>query len=272
MSVEMKRLTMFVNRYMANNVKNMEDSMNKLASGYKITKAGDDPARLAVSEKQRTQYYGLRQALENSLHGLSMMEVAEGGLSEIHNMLQRMRLLSVQAASDTFTSRDRRLIQTEVDSLIEGIDQIASSTIYNGMRVLKDFSAEGSISFHLGANKDEIKSFSIDTVSTQELGVKNVSLETRAGSEEAISSISNAINNLSKTRANIGATIHTLEPSLNPIAYSMEKQVESETQYRDADIAKEMMDFTKNQILLNSSVNIFSKVNDMRRRIVDLIS
>lgn len=262
---------MFVTRYMGANDKNMKDSMDKLASGYKITKAGDDPARLAVSERFRTQYYGLRQSLENSLQGLSMMEVAEGGMAEIHNMLQRMRVLSVQAATDTFSDTDRELIDTEVASLLEGIDQIASSTIYNKMRVLKDFSAEGSISFHLGANQNEVKKINIPEVSTSALGLSGVNVRNRSAAENAINSFSSAINQISETRATVGATIHTLEPWLNPLAISMEKQVESETQYRDANIAEEIMTFTKNQMLLVSSTEIFSKVNDMRRNVLGLI-
>lgn len=256
---------------MGTNVGNMKDSMDKLASGYKITKAGDDAARLAVSERFRTQYYGLRQSLENSLQGLSMMETADGGMAEIHNMLQRMRVLSVQAATDTFSSTDRGLLNTEVQSLLEGIDQIASGTIYNEMRVLKDFSAEGSISFHLGANQNEVKKMNIPEVSTSALNLTGVNIATRNAAEDAISRFSSAINKISENRAMVGATIHTLEPWLNPLAISMEKQVESETQYRDADMAKEMMNFTKNQILLESSNEIFAKVNDMRKSILSLI-
>lgn len=271
MGFGLDRISFSISRYIGNNVRNLGNAADKLASGYQINKAGDDAARLAVSEKFRTQYYGLRQALENSYNGMSMLEVAEGGMTEIHNMLQRIRVLAVTSATDTLVSTDRGLIQTEVSSLLEGINQIASTTNYNGMRVLKEFSSENSLSFHLGANKDETKKLNIESISTNELGLNDLSITTREKSEEALGKISLAINEISRRRAKIGSNIHTLEPCLNPIAVSMERQVASETWYRDKDIAQGVMDFTKNKILLASSIEIVSKVNTLRKGIIDII-
>jgi flagellin len=250
-------------------------SMEKLSTGFRINRAADDAAGLAVSEKFRTQIRGLEQAGKNTQDGISMIQTAEGGLEELQNMLHRMRVLAVQAANDTLTTSDRALIQLEINQLLDEIDRMQSSVEFNTKPLLTGIYAEGgeigSIVFHVGANTNqtisvEIRSFStsglsIDTLHTQNSTAGGSALTSIAGANSAIGLLSNAINNVSSQRAVLGAFQNRLEHTYNFINISRENQIAAESRIRDTDMAAEMVNFTKDQILAQAGQAMLVQAN-----------
>ena len=199
-------------RQLAINQTNSSKSMEKLSSGYRINRAGDDAAGLAISEKMRAQIRGLKQASRNAQDGISLIQTAEGALNESHAILQRMRELAVQSATDTNTDDDRTQLQKELDALIEELDRIGSDTEFNTQPLLDgNFAA----TIHIGANMNQAIAISISTMTSSGLGVDGVKVATQTDANQAISTINKAINDLSTQRSQLGAWQNRLEHTIS---------------------------------------------------------
>ncbi|MDI6785652.1 MAG: flagellin [bacterium] len=265
----MQNITAYTaHRNFTNTGNNMSKNLEKLSSGYRINRAADDAAGLAVSEKMRTQVNGLNQAKRNAQDGISLVQTAEAGMHEIHSMLQRMRTLAVQTSNGTYTSTDRKLVQAEVAQLLQEIDRLASATQFNELQVLK---TSGSVRFHVGANKDEILAATMQKVGVSELKIKGMTISTVAKAEVAIASLTSAINRISTQRSDLGAIQNRLDHTLNAIGIASENMAASEARIRDLDMAQEMMGFTKNQILLQAGTSMLSQANQMPQNVLGLL-
>jgi len=259
-------------------------SMEKLSSGYRINHAADDAAGLAVSEKFRTQIRGLEQAAKNVQDGISMIQTAEGGLEELHEMLHRMRVLSIQAANETLTTSDRALIQLEIDQLLSEIDRMQTSVNFNTLKLLTGSgwtdgtSNFGSFTFHVGSNYTQTLSVIVQSFSTSALNINIIgtnqtsALTSRAGANSAIALLSTAINRVSSQRAVLGAFQNRLEHTYNFINISRENQIAAESRIRDTDMAAEMVSYTKDQILAQASQAMLVQANLKPQSVLQLFS
>ena len=257
-------------------------SMEKLSSGYRINHAADDAAGLAVSEKFRTQIRGLEQSAKNTQDAISMIQTAEGGLEELQMMLQRMRVLSIQAANETLTISDRALIQLEIDQLLSEIDRMQTSVEFNTKALLTGIYASGgtsgSLVFHVGANYNQTISVQIRSFSTTGLSINGMAtgsgsaLTSRAGSNSAVLLLSNAINSVSSQRAVLGAFQNRLEHTYNFVNITRENQIAAESRIRDTDLAAEMIKFTKDQILAQSGQAMLVQANLKPQSVLQLFA
>jgi len=259
---------------------NLRKSIEKLASGERINTAGDDASGLAVSEKMRIQINGLFQAEKNAQNGLSFIQVAEGSLHQLNDILQRIRMLSVQAANGIYSDADRQQLQVEVSQLIDEVDRISTSAEFNRMKILTGrYSREskiGSMFFHVGPNQDQrIKAF-IATMSAKALNLIEGSSQKRSistvGSANAmIGYIDLALNQLNRQRADLGAYYNRMENTIMALTRNYENMVAADSRIRDTDMATELIEFTKNQILLQSSTSMLAQANLMPKTVLDLL-
>lgn len=225
-------------------------ALERIATGYRINRAADDPAGLAISEKMRAQISGLNQAGKNIQDGMSMLQTAEGALNETHAILQRMRDLAVQSASDTLTDDDRALIQTEYEELKKEIQRISKDTQFNQKNLINGDYKDQSFKIQAGANAGQTIDLYLGDASLSGMGLPDTSsIGTREDAEKAISEVDDAINQVSKQRSKLGAYMNRLEHAYNVTMNTHENLVSAESRIRDADIAKEMMNFTKASIL-----------------------
>lgn len=256
-------------RQLTSNTSNTAKSLEKLSSGLRVNRAGDDAAGLAISEKMRGQIRGLDQATRNAHDGISLIQTAEGALNETHSILQRMRELAVQSATDTNTDDDRAEIQKEVEQLQEEITRISTDTEFNTMALL-DGTYTGK-HFHIGANASQSVEFEIADMSASELGVDGVDLSDQADADTAIDTIDAAIATVSAERAKLGAMQNRLEHTINNLGTTSENLSASESRIRDVDMAKEMMEFTKNNILSQASQAMLAQANMQPQSILQLL-
>ena len=260
-------------------------SLEKLSSGYRINRAGDDAAGLAISEKMRGQIRGLNQAERNAQDAISLIQTAEGALNETHSILQRMRELAVQAANDTYTQKDtvnnddgdRDEIQKEIEQLTFEIERIAKDTQFNTMNLI-DGSFEGT--FQVGANENQTVTLSIGSMNAQALGLGTVSGNTISGgislasqvsASAAIATIDKAIQKVSSERSKLGAMQNRLEHTINNLNTTAENLTASESRIRDVDMAKEMMEFTKNSILQQAATAMLAQANQQPQGVLQLL-
>lgn len=250
-----------------------QKSLEKLSSGFRINRAGDDAAGLAISEKMRGQIRGLDMAAKNAQDGVSMIQTAEGALNETHDILQRMRELAVQSGSDTNTTDDRAEIQKEVDDLISEIDRIATTTQFNGQNLLDQTGGTtGQFTFQIGANADQKIDVTFADMQAAALGVDGVDLGTdAAGSSTAITTIDSAIKSVSDERAQMGAKQNRLEHTINNLSTSSENLTAAESRIRDVDMAKEMSNFTKNNILNQAAQAMLAQSNQLPQGVLQLL-
>lgn len=248
-------------------------SLEKLSSGLRINRAGDDAAGLAISEKMRGQIRGLDQASRNAQDGISMIQTAEGGLNETHSILQRMRELAVQSASDTNTTDDRAEIQLEVDDLIAEIDRIATTTQFNTQKLLDGTGGTaGAFTLQIGANASESITVTFADMQSTALGVNAIDLGTDAAtSTAAITTIDSAIKLVSDERAQMGAKQNRLEHTINNLGTSSENLSAAESRVRDVDMAKEMMSFQKNSILQQAATAMLAQANQQPQGVLQLL-
>ncbi len=249
-------------------------SLEKLSSGYRINRAGDDAAGLAISEKMRGQIRGLKQAERNAQDAISLIQTAEGALNETHSILQRMRELAVQAASDTNTKIDREELQKEIEQLLKEIDRISTDTEFNTMKLLNGSYGTTALTFQVGANSGqtvEIKLNSMSATTGLKLSTSTVNLETRKGATSAIDAIDKAIKNVSSERAKLGAMQNRLEHTINNLGTTSENLAASESRIRDVDMAKEMMEFTKNSILQQAATAMLAQANNQPQGVLQLL-
>ncbi|MCQ4923213.1 flagellin [Tissierella carlieri] len=257
-------------------------SMEKLSSGYRINRAGDDAAGLAISEKMRGQIRGLTQASRNAQDGISLIQTAEGALTETHAMLQRMRELVVQAANDTntnITDGDRTRISEELNQLSEEITSIAQKTEFNTKTLLKGDYATASIHLQVGANSGQFIKFNIGDMTASALGVKKADIGSVVGaSGSSATTISNlttkidtALNSVSKQRSALGAVQNRLEHTIKNVDNTAENLQAAESRVRDVDMAKEMMEQTRQNILQQASTAMLAQANQAPQTVLQLL-
>ncbi|MCQ4089317.1 MULTISPECIES: flagellin [unclassified Exiguobacterium] len=264
---------MNAHRNMTANTVNSGKSMEKLSSGLRINRAGDDAAGLAISEKMRGQIRGLDQASRNAQDGISLIQTAEGALNETHSILQRMRELSVQSSNDTNTNEDRAELQKEVAELTSEVSRIANNTEFNTKTLMSGgFSASGSgLKFHIGANATQNIELKISNMTATGLGVDAVDISTQAGADAAITTVNTAIKTVSSERSRLGATQNRLEHTINNLNVGSENLQAAESRVRDVDMAKEMMSFTKNNILNQAAQAMLAQANQQPQAVLQLL-
>jgi flagellin len=261
------------------------NSMSKLSAGLRIAKAGDDASGLAVSEKMRSQIRGLNQASRNAADGVSFIQTTEGYLQETQDVLQRIRELSIQASNGIYTQEDRMQIQVEVSQLVDEIDRVASHAQFNGMNMLTGrFAKEtgfntvtASMWFHIGANMDQRERVFIGTMTAESLGVKQIgsgtimSLSTPEQANRNIGVLDEALKMVSKQRADLGAYQNRLEMAIKGLDIGAENLQASESRIRDLDMAKETVEFTKDQILSQASMAMLAQANTRSQGVLQLL-
>ncbi|HUX42350.1 MAG TPA: flagellin [Rectinemataceae bacterium] len=276
---------MFANRALGITNQETEKSMEKLSSGQRINRAGDDASGLAVSEKMRSQIRGLNQASKNAANGISFIQTTEGYLQESQDILQRVRELAVQSSNGIYTSEDRMQIQVEVSQLVDEIDRIASHAQFNGMNMLTGRFARaggsnvvtGSMWFHIGANMDQRTRVYVGTMTAAGLGVRNVgdnsiiSLATPDSANRSIGTIDEALKKVSKQRADLGAYQNRLEHAIKGIDVGAENMQAAESRIRDTDMASEMVTYTKDRILSQAGGAMLAQANQRTQSVLQLL-
>jgi len=282
-------------------------NLEKLSSGYKVNRAGDDAAGLAISEKMRGQIRGLDMATKNAQDSVSLIQTAEGALNETHAILQRMRELAVQSSNDTNVSSDRAALQLEINSLAKEITRISTDTEFNTQKLLdgtfggqvtsgagfdiNNATNAGGKVFHIGANSGQSINLSVGNMSASALGVNaaddasavaelgatdkigttGINISTQTAADNSISIIDKALNRVSETRASLGAVQNRLEHTINNLGATSENLTAAESRIRDTDMAKEMMGFTKNNILMQAAQSMLAQANQQPQGVLQLL-
>ena len=249
---------------------NMGKAMEKLSSGLRINRAGDDAAGLAISEKLRAQVRGLNQAVSNAQDGISMIQTAEGALVETHSILQRMRELAVQAANGTLTGTDQAAIQTKVDQLVAEIGRIATDTKFNTKQLLNEAT---TITFQVGAEDGQVITLDLKAMTGTALGVATGTTPAAISitSTDVISTIQSAIDAVSTHRATLGAVQNRLEHTIANLGVASENLAASESRIRDVDMALEMVNYTKQQILQQAGTAMLAQANTAPQAVLQLL-
>ena len=247
----------------------LSKSTEKLSSGYRINRAGDDAAGLSISEKMRSQIRGLNKASSNAQDGISLIQVAEGALNETHSILQRMNELATQAANDTNTSTDRQAIAAEIEQLQSEIDRIQSTTQFNTMNLLSgSFTGKN---LQVGALSGQSIKISISKMSAEELGIKDLEVSTFDKAGAAMEAIQAAIDKVSTTRSKLGAIQNRLEHTINNLDTTSENTQAAESRIRDTDMADEMVEYSKNNILSQAGQSMLAQANQSTQGVLALL-
>lgn len=254
-------------------------AMERLSSGLRINRAADDPAGLAISEKMRAQIRGLNQATRNAQDAISLIQTGEGALNETHAILQRMRELATQAANDTNSDAERDAIQKEIDQLTEAITQIGNYTEFNTMKLLNG--SKTSFTIQIGANAGQTMTIEMSDMRSEAIGLTGsgngytsngtLDMSSHETASEAIKKIDDAINKVSSQRSSLGAYSNRLEHTINYLTNTSENLVAAESRIRDADIAKEMMEFTKQSILAQVALAMIAHASKQPSMILQLL-
>lgn len=273
MIINHNMMSMNAHRQLGINNGYQSKSLEKLSSGYRINRAGDDAAGLSISEKMRGQIRGLNQASRNAQDGISLIQTAEGALGETHSILQRMRELAVQAANDTNATEDRTAIVNELTALKTEINRISDSTQFNKKNILDG--TVTNLTLQIGANSSistsmDIASALTDTDATA-LGVNSIAVTTHELSKDAIDSIDKAIEKVSGVRSQLGAFQNRLEHTISNLDNSAENLQAAESRVRDVDMAKEMMSYTKNNILIQAATAMLAQANQAPQGVLQLL-
>ena len=269
MVVQHNLSAMNTNRQMGVVSSSLQKSTEKLSSGYKINRAGDDAAGLSISEKMRSQIRGLNKASSNAQDGISLIQVAEGALNETHSILQRMNELATQAANDTNTSVDRTAIKNEMDQLTSEINRIQSTTQFNTMNLL-----DGSFSsknLQVGALSGQTIKISVTKMSASNIGVSGLSVSSNVKAGEAMSKIQLAIQSVSSQRSELGAIQNRLEHTINNLNTTSENTSAAESRIRDTDMASEMVEYSKNNILQQAGQSMLAQANQANQGVLSLL-
>ena len=276
---------MFANRQLGVTGLYLNKDMEKLSSGERINRAGDDASGLAVSEKMRSQIRGLNQASQNCSNGISFIQTTEGYLQETTDIMQRIRELAVQSSNGIYSEEDRMQIQVEVSALISEVDRVASSAQFNGMNMLTGRFAmptgenvvTASMWFHIGANMDQRVQVFIGTMSAMALGIREIGTEAKmsiATPEEAnraIGTIDEALKKINKQRADLGAYQNRLELTVKGLDIGAENLQASESRIRDTDMASQMVEFTKNSVLQQAGTAMLAQANSQSQNVLSLL-
>ena len=276
---------MFANRTLGVTQTSVTKNMEKLSSGERINRAGDDASGLAVSEKMRSQIRGLNRASKNAADGISFIQTSEGYLQETQDILHRLRELSVQSANGIYTSEDRLMIQVEVSQLVDEIDRIASHAQFNGLNMLTGRFAKptgenlvtASMWFHIGANMDQRKQVFIHTMTAAGLGLRGIgategiSISTPEDANRAIGTIDMSLGVVSKQRADLGAYQNRLEYTMAGLDIAAENLQASESRIRDTNMANQMVSYVRDQILTQSGVAMLAQANARNNAVLQLL-
>jgi len=270
---------LYANRQVKFNELDLNKDIQKLSTGMRINTAGDDASGLAVSEKLRAQIRGLDQAQRNIQNAVSFIQTTEGYLSETQDIMHRIRELAVQSANGIYTDEDRMQIQVEVSQLIDEVNRIASHAQFNGMNILtgrfassaKGGQATAEMFFQVGANMDQRKQVFIGTMTAAALGVKGVSISTPDKANATIGTVDAALKTVSKQRADLGAYQNRFEMAAKGVAVASENMQAAESLIRDTDMAMQMVSYTKNAILMQSSTAMLAQANQKPRTVLTLL-
>ena len=246
----------------------LNSSLERLSSGLRINRAADDAAGLAIAEGFRSQVRGTQVAQRNSQDGVSLVQTAEGALSETTNILQRIRELAVQAANGTQSTNNRAALNNEVQQLLQQVDDIAEDTEFNGIRVL---SSAQTVTLQAGPNPSQTLVVSVNGAKTNDLGVSTVAISSVALAVSAISTIDLAIQSVSTLRSTLGAFQNRLSFTISTLAIQEENASGSESAIRDADIAQETIKFTRNQILVSAGTSVLAQANTVPQTALQLL-
>ena len=247
----------------------LSKSTEKLSSGYRINRAGDDAAGLSISEKMRSQIRGLNKASSNAQDGISLIQVAEGALNETHSILQRMNELATQAANDTNTSKDRTAIQQEVDQLTSEINRIQSTTQFNTMNLLDGTFTRKNL--QVGSLCGQSIGVSISNMNAASLGVSGLKVSSFSQAGTAMSKIQAAIDKVSTQRSKLGALQNRLEHTINNLDTTAENTQAAESRVRDTDMASEMVQYSKNNILTQAGQSMLAQANQSNQGVLSLL-
>ena len=258
----------------------VDRNMEKLSSGMRINRAGDDASGLAVSEKMRSQIKGIRQAERNTEDGMSMIQTAEGYLQQVSDVLQRVRVLAVQSSNGIYSPEDRQLLQIEVSQLVDEVDRVASQAEFNRMPVLRGHFARsstvGSMWFHIGPNQHQRERVYISTMTALSLNLSRpngdiISVSAPELANNTLGVVDAALTRLNKQRADLGAYYNRLELTAKGLMVAYENMQASESRIRDVDMAEESVDYTKNQILVQSGTAMLAQANLKPQSVLQLL-
>lgn len=262
------------NRQLGITTNGLQKSTEKLSSGYKINRAADDAAGLSISEKMRNQIRGLNKASDNAQDGISLVQTAEGALNEVHSMLQRMSELAVQASNGTNATEDRTALDNEVQQLKIEIERVGTTTQFNKMDILTgDFSSNAEKTLQVGANQDQVITIAISAL-TSTVGSAldaTVKVDTASAAQSSITTIQNSITNLSALRSKLGALQNRLEHTVANLDNISENTQSAESRIRDTDMAEEMVQYSKNNILQQAGQSMLAQANQANQGVLSLL-
>ena len=260
-------------RNLSTNQNALSKNLEKLSSGYKINRAGDDAAGLAISETMRSQINGLNQAVNNANDAVGLIQTAEGAMTETHSMLQRMKTLTTQAANGTYTSTARKNIKAEIDALNSEITRIATTTKFNGETPLNPAAKGQNLTFFIGATQeqDNVMTVAQQTMTAKALTVDTIAVDTATNAFKGISIVDKAIETVSSYRASLGAAQNRLEHTVNNLKVTSENITSAESRIRDTDMADEITAYTKNNILLQAAQSMLSQANSMPQGVLSML-
>ncbi len=262
------------NRQLGITTNGLQKSTEKLSSGYKINRAADDAAGLSISEKMRNQIRGLNKASDNAQDGISLVQTAEGALNEVHSMLQRMSELAVQASNGTNATQDRTALDNEVQQLKTEIERVGTTTQFNKMDILTgEFSSNNEKTLQVGANQDQVITIAISAL-TSTVGSAldaTVKVGTASAAQSSITIIQNSITNLSALRSKLGALQNRLEHTVANLDNISENTQSAESRIRDTDMAEEMVQYSKNNILQQAGQSMLAQANQANQGVLSLL-
>lgn len=262
------------NRQLGITTNGLQKSTEKLSSGYKINRAADDAAGLSISEKMRNQIRGLNKASDNAQDGISLVQTAEGALNEVHSMLQRMSELAVQASNGTNATQDRTALDNEVQQLKTEIERVGTTTQFNKMDILTgEFSSNNGKTLQVGANQDQVITIAISALTStvgSALG-DTVKVDTASAAQSSITIIQNSITNLSALRSKLGALQNRLEHTVANLDNISENTQSAESRIRDTDMAEEMVQYSKNNILQQAGQSMLAQANQANQGVLSLL-
>lgn len=260
-------------RNLSTNQSALSKNLEKLSSGYRINRAGDDAAGLAISETMRSQINGLNQAVNNANDAIGLIQTAEGAMTETHSMLQRMKTLTTQAANGTYTTTARGNIQAEIDALNKEITRIATTTEFNGEKPLNPAKKGQNLTFFIGATADKTNAMTVGqlTMTAAALTIDKITVDSTTNAFQAMASVDAAIERVSTYRANLGAAQNRLEHTVNNLKVTSENITSAESRIRDTDMADEITAYTKNNILLQAAQSMLSQSNAMPQGVLSML-
>lgn len=262
------------NRQLGITTNGLQKSTEKLSSGYKINRAADDAAGLSISEKMRNQIRGLNKASDNAQDGISLVQTAEGALNEVHSMLQRMSELAVQASNGTNATQDRTALDNEVQQLKTEIERVGTTTQFNKMDILTgEFSSNNEKTLQVGANQDQVITIAISALTSTVGSALDAKVEvgTASAAQSSITIIQNSITNLSALRSKLGALQNRLEHTVANLDNISENTQSAESRIRDTDMAEEMVQYSKNNILQQAGQSMLAQANQANQGVLSLL-